>query len=163
MSQIDDDITQIEIEEGGDKVTVDPSDRGGRTQYGISEKSNPEAWKDGVVTEAEAREIYMQKYVITPKFNLITNPHLQSQLIDYGVNSGTYIAIQKLQTILGILPDGIIGPGTLDAISKYSHPDKLNNLLVAERIKMICKIVVKDATQLKYLNGWTNRALEFIV
>lgn len=158
-SKVDEIITQIEISEGLDKVTNDPSDGGGRTQYGISEKSNPEAWKDGKVTEAEAREIYTRKYVLAPKFNLINYPPLQAQLIDFGVNSGPMIAIMKLQGILGVTQDGVLGPATL---AKLTDPVKVNKLLVIERVKMICKIVQKDPSQLKYLGGWINRSLEFI-
>lgn len=163
MSLIDDEITQIEVEEGGSKVTNDPSDGGGRTQYGISEKSNPEAWKDGVVTELEARNIYYNKYVKGPKFDQITYAPLQVQLCDYGVNSGPAIAIQKLQFLLNLTPDGVIGPLTLELLSKVNNLPHLNNLLVGERIKMICKIVVKDPSQLKYLGGWINRSLEFMI
>lgn len=159
-TKIDEIITSVEVAEGGDRITVDPSDKGGRTQYGISEKSNPDAWKDGVVTEKEARKIYFNKYVKGPKFDQILNPNLQAQLIDYGVNSGPAIAIQKVQTILGIHVDGILGPASLGAINTTTI--NLNNRLVGERIKMICGIVVKDPSQLKYLAGWVNRAIEFL-
>jgi len=57
---------EIEIE-GGSKVSKDPHDKGGRTQYGIAEKFNPEAWKDGVVTHDEAKKIFEAKYVKGPR------------------------------------------------------------------------------------------------
>lgn len=157
-TEVDKVITQVEITEGGEKVTVDPTDKGGRTQYGISEKSNPKAWEDGVVTEKEAREIYYNKYVKGPKFDLITYLPLQAQLIDYGVNSGPAIAVSKLQGLVGAKVDGVLGPDTL---SKLTDPVKINKLLVGERIRMICKIVQKDPSQLKYLLGWCDRALQF--
>lgn len=163
MSKIDDIITQVEITEGGEKVTIDPSDTGGRTQYGISEKSNPDAWKDGKVTETEAREIYLNKYVRGPKFDHVPPSTLQSQLIDYGVNSGPAIAISKLQALLHVNADGVLGPDTLKRLAEEKDLNKLSNLLVGERIKMICKIVQKDPSQLKYLGGWIARALEFLV
>ena len=163
MTKIDDVITQVIKDEGGSKVTNDPSDKGGRTQFGIAEKSNPQAWKDGKVTEDEAREIYLRKYVNGPKFNQITHPTLQAQLIDYGVTSGPAIATMKLQGILGSTPDGVLGPKTLDHLSKVKDLNWVNNQLVGERVKMICKIVVKDPSQLKYLSGWIHRCCEFLV
>lgn len=163
MPNIDDVITEIEQDEGGDKLTNDPADGGGRTQYGIAEKSNPQAWADGKVTETEARDIYKNKYFIGPGFDKIPYTPLQAQLTDYGVTSGPAIAISKLQGVLGILVDGKIGPGTLDAVIHYPNPVKLNNLLVGERIKMIAKIIVRDPSQIKFLSGWINRALEFLV
>lgn len=160
MPTIDDIITDILVKEGGPKVTNDPLDAGGRTQYGISEASNPLAWLDGKVTEEEARAIYLQKYVIWPRFNLVP-PSLQTQLIDYGVNSGPLIATMKLQTILGMDADGVIGPKTLAALS-LADPKWVNNELVKARVEMICRICQKNPSQLKYLLGWARRALSFL-
>lgn len=140
------------------KVTVD---KGGRTQYGISEKANPEAWADGKVTEEEAREIYRRKYVLGPGFDKIPDFHLRAQLVDFGVNSGPALAIMKLQVILGVDVDGVLGPQTLQALSQV-HPEAVSTRLVAERVKMIGRIIKKDPSQLKNINGWLDRALEFL-
>lgn len=141
--------------------TEDPVDNGGRTEFGISEKANPEAWKDNKVTEPEAREIYFRKYVTGPGFDKIVDKQLQAQLVDYGVNSGPHLAIMKLQEILHVDVDGTIGPQTLAALQGITA-EEVNNLLVAARIKMIGKIVSKNPSQIKFLNGWLNRALEFL-
>jgi len=146
--------------EGG--FAHDPTDGGGRTQFGISEKSNPSAWADGKVTEAEARAIYETKYVKSPGFDRIKDPQLQTQLIDFAVNSGPAVAIMKLQAILGIPVDGILGPETLDSLSTQDIRS-VNNQLVAERIKMIGKIVSRNVAQVRFLNGWLSRALQFLV
>jgi len=161
VTRIDDLITDIIEREGGATATNDPKDAGGRTQYGISERSNPDAWKDGKVTEAEARQIYLQKYVVGPGFDKIVDSQLQAQLVDYGVHSGPAIAIQKLQSAIGVAVDGKLGPATLQALEQLD-PRIINNRLVAARIKMIGQIVVKVPSQLKYLNGFLNRALEFL-
>ena len=154
------DIISNEIKLEG-APTNDPIDAGGKTAFGISKAANPEAWKNGAPTEAQARAIYQSKYVDAPGFSKITDPALQVQLIDYGINSGSYIAIQKLQAILAVPVDGVLGPATFDALSK-SDLHKVNNDLVVARIKMICKIVQANPSQLKYLGGWAMRACEFI-
>lgn len=153
-------ITDILKREGGAQITNDPLDPGGRTQYGISERSNPEAWKDGKVTEAEARAIYERKYILGPGFDKIKDERLKAQLVDFGVNSGPFIAIKKLQEILGVGADGVLGPVTL---SKVEGALNLSNLLVASRIRMFVDLVIKHPSQLRYLRGWVNRALEFLV
>jgi len=158
----DDIIGDILIREGGAVTTNDPHDAGGRTQYGISERSNPGAWADGRVTEAEARAIYQKRYIDGPGFDKIPDKQLRTQLIDYGVNSGPMVAIMKLQGILQVTVDGVIGPETLGVLATI-HPEDVNNLLVAARVKMIGQIVVKRPDQLKYLVGWLNRALEFLI
>mgnify|MGYP001616203336 CR=1 FL=1 len=162
MTKVDDIITQIEVREGGAKVTNDPADPGWRTQWGISERSNPEAWKDGVVTEAEARAIYERKYVHGPGFSKVVDVALMAQLVDYGVNSGPAIAIQKVQEILHLDVDGILGPLSLKAINE-ADARSLNNKLVAARVRMIARIVQKRPEQLKYLYGLVDRALDFMV
>lgn len=143
------------------EATQDPADKGGRTSFGISEKANPQAWADGSVSEAEAREIYLQKYVKFPGFDRITDAQLQAQLVDFGVNSGPQLAIRKLQEILGVSADGVLGPETLSALATV-HPEDVNSALVASRVRMIGKIVSKDPSQLKFLSGWLSRAVEFL-
>ena len=163
-NSLDDIVSDVIEREGGSAVTNRPNDPGGRTQYGISERSNPKAWLDGKVTEQEAKEIYLSKYVVWPKFHQIpaTHTQLQAQLIDYGVHSGPQLAIQKLQMILNVEVDGVIGPRTLLAI-RGCDPRILNNRLVVERVKMIGRVVQKNPGQLSDLSGFLNRALSFIL
>lgn len=154
-------ITGVIKREG--PATSDPVDHGGRTSLGISEAANPAAWADGVVTTDEAQAIYLQKYVIGPHFDQITDDWLKAQLIDFGVTSGPALAIVKLQTILELKPDGVLGPITLAAANAMrGSPIWLSNRLVAARVQMIGRLVAKNPTQVKFLNGWLNRALEFL-
>lgn len=162
MPGVKEEIDQILVNEGGSKVTNDPADSGGRTQYGISEHSNPQAWKDGKVTEDEARDIYTQKYLVGTGIIKIADPRLQAQLLDFAVTSGPHPAISNLQTILGVKADGVLGTGTLGVLST-KDPKVIGNKLVAARILMICRIVQKDPSQIRYLTGWCDRACQFIV
>lgn len=159
MSDVNKIINDIIRREGG--YVNNPNDKGGRTNFGIAERSHPEAWADDKITEDEAREIYLRKYVIGPGFDRVGDPHLMAQLVDFGVNSGPTIAIQKLQGILGVKVDGVLGPKTIAALSERDVRE-VNNQLVAERVKMIGRICVKSPSQLAFLNGWLNRAFEFL-
>ena len=163
MANINDIITEVIAEEGGAKVTNDLADAGKRTQYGISERSNPQAWLDGKVTEQEAREIYLSKYVVWPGYHRIPSSHAktQAQLIDWGVNSGPGVATQKLQEILKVKQDGVFGEKTLAALLGMDDRS-LNNLLVAARVRMVGRIAQKNPSQIKFLSGWLERALSFL-
>lgn len=141
-------------------ATDDPVDRGGRTVYGISEAANPQVWADGKVTEAEARAIYESKYIRWPRFDRLP-ASLQPVCVDWGVTSGPQLVIMNLQSLLSVKSDGIIGPVTLAAVNKVESR-WLNNQLVAARVRMIGRIVKRDLSQVKYLNGWLDRALEFL-
>ncbi|SRR5258708_29561702 len=156
---VDSEINEILQREGG--FVNNPLDRGGPTAFGIAKVSNPDAWKNGPPTADEARAIYRKKYVEGPKFDQIQDPQLQAQLVDFGVNSGPAVAIQKLQQIVGVQVDGVLGPATLTAVSQL-HPEDVSNHLVALRVKMIGQIVSKNPTQLRFLNGWLDRALQFL-
>lgn len=160
MPSINDIITKEIKTEGA--ATNDPTDKGGPTAFGISKTANPEAWKNGAPTEAQARAIYHSKYVDAPGFGAIKDSAIQWQIIDYSINSGSVPAVRRLQEILKVPVDGICGPSTITAL-ELRNPKEVNNLLVAARIKMICEIVQKNQTQIKYLLGWCNRALSFIV
>lgn len=155
---IDDDITHELQVEGG--LSNDPADKGGLTNGGISQVANPDL-NVATLTEAEKREIYRQRYVIAPGYDKITSPRLQAQMIDFGVNSGPAVATMKLQSVMGLKQDGILGPITLQAINAHA-PDALNRALAIARIKMLGQIVVKNPSQLKFLNGWLDRATQFI-
>lgn len=159
MTATDDLITSIILEEG--PPSANPLDAGGRTAFGISERANPQAWQHGAPTEEAARAIYMQKYVLGPHFDLLPLP-LQTQMVDYGVNSGPYIATSKLQAILRVPIDGKVGPATLAALAQ-TDGRIVNNALVAARVRMIGNLVHTKPSQVTFLNGWLDRALQFLV
>ena len=154
-------ITDIMLREGWDKMTNDPLDKGGRTQFGISEKSNPLAWTDNHVTEAEARAIYTRKYVEGPGFARIKDKQLQALLVDWGVTSGPGVAIRGLQRVVGSKDDGVLGAHTLARLADRD-PREVINKVVAERIKMIVRVVVAQPNQLRFLAGWINRCCEWL-
>jgi lysozyme family protein len=154
-------IDNVLRREGGSKKTDDPLDGGGRTQYGISEASNPEAWADNEVTEAEARAIYEAKYLKGPGFDKISDPRLRDLLVDFGVTSGPALAIMKLQEIVKTKVDGVLGPKTLVALATW-EPRRLSNKLALARIQMTGRIIKRDPSQIRFLEGWLNRFSEFV-
>lgn len=149
----------------------DPADKGGRTQYGISEKANPEAWKDGHVTYGEARSIYQAIYITAQHFDSIKDVNLQHAVVDFGVTSGPDTAAKLLQQILGVAIDGKIGPATLKAIDEYPAGtlfgvpvpgSVLLNLAFRDaRIMFYGTLAKKAPKDLKFLLGWLRRAMEF--
>lgn len=138
-----------------------PADKGGPTCWGIAKRFHPEAWREGPPSRDVAREIYRRKYIELPGFLQIADPHLRAQLVDYGVNSGPLLAVMKLQAVLGTDQDGILGPATL-AAANAADPIALGNRVMAERLRMMGRIVAKDKKQAAFISGWINRALTFL-
>lgn len=161
-------IDAIIEKEGG--YVDHPADRGGPTNFGITLAKLKE-WRDNpAVTTGDLRHmrrgeaalIYHKDYIEKPGFRHISHDLLRHQVVDFGVNSGPGTAARKLQKVLGVKEDGHVGPVTLAAIRRMG-PAKANNLLMAERIKFLGKIVHDDPTQAVFINGWLNRALEFMI
>lgn len=167
MSDLIDDII---ASEGGDTETNDPSDSGGRTKYGISQRSNPEAWVDGDVTYAEARTIYEKVYILSEHFDLLPEA-LKHQVVDFGVPSGPDTAARMLQQVLGVPIDGKIGPKTIKAVEEYppgflfgvAVPGSvlLNLAFQDARILFYATLAKKRPKDMRYLLGWIKRAQEF--
>lgn len=168
MSDLIDDIIR---REGGDKETNDPSDSGGRTKYGISERAHPEAWADGDVSYTEARNIYNKIYILAEHFDKISDISLKHQVVDFGVLHGADRAARLLQQIVGVKVDGELGPKTLSAIESYPAGklfgvDVPGNVLLNlafrdARVMCDATLAKKRPKDLKYLLGWLRRALEF--
>lgn len=154
-------VTEIIRKEG--EESNDPTDHGGHTIKGISQRSNPDLFENGKVpNDAAIQQRYVDRYINGPGFARIPEVRLREQLIDFGVNSGPAIAIQALQRSLGVKVDGVLGPDTLHAIESCDGR-LLNNAVVGERIMLIARICKKDPSQLVYINGWLKRALSFLV
>lgn len=134
----------------------------GRARYGITEKYNPEAWKDGDVTEAEAKQIYENKY-----WRAIGGPRLSSEaiagaLLDSAINQGTGWATRAAQKILGVAVDGKIGPISLGALNSVDKDSFLEDFLQA---RLSAYKTIYENNKPKYplvvYVAWVNRAKRY--
>lgn len=113
-------IILILAEEGG--LSHHPSDPGGLTKYGISQRSYPDL-NIGALTLDAAEAIYRRD-----DWRLIRGDDLPAGLdlllLDCAINQGATTAIRLLQEALGVKQDGIPGPLTL-AGAPRAMPDLL--------------------------------------
>jgi lysozyme family protein len=151
---LDDEIRR----EGG--LTNDPTDKGGLTNFGISQRANPDI-DVAHLTHEGARAIYIRKYIDGPGFGQLAPSRLRDQLIDFGITSGPHLAITKLQLVLGVEADGVLGPATMAAL-RIRDSRIVNNQLLAKRVQMIADLVAKAPAQVKFVRGWISRALDFL-
>ena len=170
MSDLIDDII---LRETGGRLnggyTNDPADAGGRTIWGISEKSNPDLWRNGPPTYEQARQRYFERYV--HPFRGVTDPALLNQLVDWGVTSGPKEVVKILQQLVGARIDGNLGPQTLKKIDEYpggelfgytTEGSILLNLAVRDaRIIHYISITKARPTNLRFLLGWAARTFLF--
>lgn len=148
--------------EGG--LSDDPLDRGGRTNYGITQPSY-DAWRIAtgqprqqvdLITDAEVRAIYLADYWMPCRCDEMPAA-LATVVFDMAVNSGVWNAKLALQRALGVKTDGIVGSATLSAIATV--PDIVLRFL-KQRAGLVAEIVIDRPSQSAFLHGWINRLLD---
>lgn len=141
--------------EGGE--TNDPDDPGGRTKFGLSQRSYPDLNFD-TLTESQATAIYRRDW--WDKYGYAALPGgLAVLLFQLAVNMGPANAHGLLQRALGdlavpVAADGVLGPLTIQAATNYPNPDVLELLVRAGAIERYRRLGKPT-----YLAGWVRRAM----
>ena len=147
--------------EGG--FTNDKNDRGGATNFGITEEEAREFGYTGDMrnlTKDFAENIYLKKYYLGNKLDKITDDRVALSIFDGAVNSGRR-GIKKAQIVANkfganLVIDGIIGNKTLEAINSINPEAFLKEYHKMQRI-FYKNLAAKDSTQEDFLKGWLNR------
>ena len=163
---LDEILTSILKREGG--YVDHPSDRGGPTNYGVTQSTlssyrgkdvTPQDVKD--LSENEARSIIVKLYWQNPGFDKLPGEQLQAIMLDCAVNHGQAQAVKYLQVAIGVDPDGVLGPVTLAALP-YMDADRVARKVLAERFRHYGRIISHDHSQAVFASGWMNRAAELL-
>lgn len=159
-----------------------PSDRGGPTNWGITEATARRHGYQGRMEDMPryvAADIYVGTYITQPRFLDVYNivPAIGMELIDTGVNMGPAVPSKWFQRLLNlfnkqgtyyadIVADGNIGPATLNAFKLYRAVRKeegdvvflkaLNCLQGARYIEL----AEKNVTQEDFIYGWVRERVE---
>jgi lysozyme family protein len=171
-SKFIDDILGVE---GG--YTNHPSDKGGPTNWGITEAT---ARANGYTGDMKhmprefAEQVYVKRYITGPNFHKVAliSEEIAAELIDTGVNMGPAVAATFLQRWLNALnmrgtkyadltPDGQIGSVTLEALEKFlAFRGKANGVKVllrglnAAQAMRYLDIGEKNEKQEDFMFGW---------
>ena len=168
-------IDDILEKEGG--YVNHPADRGGPTNYGITQDTysaylGRTATIDDMknMTKRTAKSIYIALYYKKPRINELPEA-VQPIVLDMAVNSGPVKAVMMLQQVLDRLGyklakiDGLIGPATIKATT--TAVDQLGSGLIRQivnrRLAFYRGIVKKNPTQKVFLAGWERRATSFLI
>lgn len=134
-----------------------PSDPGGATMKGVTigtyRRYKPGATKEDLrhITDAELQRIYRDGY--WDKVRGDDLPYgVDYAVFDYAVNSGPARAAMHLQEVVGVAPDGEIGPLTLAAVAKWDAV-ALIEALCAKRIAFLKRL----STWPTFGKGWSAR------
>ena len=166
-------IQDIIKREGG--FVNNPLDHGGPTKFGITLVTLQD-WRNRHTTEQDVKEltieeaenIYLKKYYLAPSLTLLPET-LQPQVLDIAVNSGPSRAFKLLQETVNTLclgpiaVDGKLGPMTKRKAGQLVQlwGSLSNDALADQRILYLVNLAVRRVSNLTFLRGWINRALEF--
>ena len=142
----------------------DPDDKGGKTKFGISQRSFPDVDIDNLTRDG-AKGIYREKFWEDPGFDRIPDDVLAVKTFDTGVNMGPRAAGKLLQRALNdvspaeehLETDGKIGAKSLARMTRVPE-DELLDAFVKRIKKRYGDIVENDPTQAKFLRTWIRRA-----
>lgn len=145
----------------------DPDDLGGETNKGVTFKTyklyrrrrglpTPTIGDLIRLSDKEFTDILKTMYWDACKADFIESQSVANAIVDWSWNSGTYTAVKKVQKILGVCADGIIGNITLSAINSQS-PLPLFGKIQKARKDYIDDICESRPANAKFKRGWYNR------
>lgn len=147
--------------EGG--YANNPNDKGGCTMKGITIKTYRKYFGEYKtcsdlknITKEQWLHIFENGYWNPCKGDDIIDQSIANIIVDWAWMSGVKTAIKKIQKIIGVEDDGIVGKQTLNAINSFP-PDILFEIIYNERKKYYYNICENNPSQEVFLKGWMNR------
>lgn len=135
------------------KVESDPRDPGGRTKYGIDQRSHHDLVIENLTFATAAEQYY--KEIWRPLRVDDLQPLTAFVLCDAAVNCGSERAVQWLQREALVDDDGNIGPHTIAAANAVNDKE-LAKRINARRLHYY-EQEVRQSLRATYLTGWRNR------
>jgi lysozyme family protein len=148
MNSFDDAFERLIGHEGG--LVDHPSDPGGLTKFGISQRTYPGEDIRGMTLD-RAKALYRRDFWGPAGCDAVP-PGLRFDLFDMAVNAGVRRAVQTLQRAAGETDDGILGPRTLQAISTMP-PARLLARFNGHRLEHLASL----PTWPSFGRGWARR------
>jgi lysozyme family protein len=156
--------------EGG--FVNDPDDLGGATKMGVTigtwRQVGYDKTGDGIIDVSDLKLITKDEVinkVLKPHYwdrwraDEITDQSVANILVDWVWASGRH-GIEIPQRILGVKPDGKVGPITLAALNAY-NPKILHQKIWNARYNFIENICQTRPANRKFRGGWMNRLNDF--
>ena len=144
-----------------------PNDKGGCTMKGVTISTFRKYFGENKtcsdlknITDEQWLYVFNKGYWDTCKADEINNQSIANIIVDWAWMSGTKTAIKKIQKILGVESDGIVGNQTINAINTADQ-EKLFNNIYNKREEFYYNICENNSSQKVFLKGWLNRLKDF--
>lgn len=113
------------------------------------------------LTLAEAAEIGVEGYYREPGWGRVTfSPEVET-LMDFGFGAGKFLAVQKMQSLVGVAVDGKIGPVTEKAFYEFVNDnghEKALETICEMRLAHYHWCVERRPSNARFLDQWKRRA-----
>lgn len=171
MSNFDPAFERMIKNEGGYRLINVQADRGGQTYAGIARNYHPNwpGWRfiDGGDTQnlqisTLVRDFYREQFWDKLSCEKMREQAIADTIFDFAVNAGYQTAAKLAQIVVGTVPDGRIGPVTLEKINAMDAAQFILKFAMA-KLARYAEICNKDKSQSKFLLGWINRTLKGLV
>jgi lysozyme family protein len=149
-----------------------PLDHGGPTKYGVIlsvwREYGYDKDEDGDIDEEDIKQLneddarFIAKKIFWDYFqaDFIVNQSVAEFIVDWGYNSGRKTIAEKIQKLLKVDVDGIVGTQTLIALNGINQQNFFD-LLKIERKVFLNNIIKKKPDQIIFYHGWMNRVNSF--
>ena len=147
--------------EGG--FVNDPADKGGATMCGVTLSTYRQYYGSHLtvddlkhISDVEWCHIMQTGYWDKIKGNQINNQYIAQLCADWCVNSGVKTAVRKIQEVLHLDVDGLVGQKTLAALNGSDWHDIFDKIYLA-RQNYYNNLVRRNVSYKKFLSGWLRR------
>lgn len=167
MSHFPQAFERMILNEGGYRLTDIAADRGGQTYAGIARNFHPywPGWRyidardmQNLELSRLVRDFYKSEFWDKVEGDSL-KPATADSIFDFAVNTGVPKAVKLAQIVVGVVPDGRIGPVTIEKLNAMDEETFVLRYAIA-KVARYAEIVNKDRTQSKFLLGWINRTLK---
>ena len=145
----------------------DPNDAGGPTLCGVTLATyaayrRGKGYKNTTIADLKAMTYFEWEAILKTMYwdrwraDHITTQQVAAACVDWVWGSGKY-GITKVQTLLGVKADGIVGEKTLGALNGYADQRELFNKIQAARNAYHAAIAKPGTKNAKFLKGWNRR------
>lgn len=136
-----------------------PSDPGGATRWGVTERvarANGYTGRMQDYPAEHAKVVYRKQYWAPVRADELP-PALRYAVFDAAVNSGARQAALWLQRAVGADSDGVIGPQTI-TLARAAQPDFALRRMLAQRLKFMTDL----KTWPHFSRGWARRIADLM-
>jgi lysozyme family protein len=165
MSDFDQAISYVLQNEGG--FVDNPSDPGGRTKFGITQKllDLTITGKDVAdITSSDAASFYKVNFWLKYHIDQLADQMMATCILDMAVNCGPHQAVTAAQLACGYtVTDGVLGSRTIASLNSVEDKEKWLHDFLVHMKDYYCGKCAMNSALWQFMRGWMDRLLRMVL